>query len=124
MSKQKMREALESAMDFAESMRRIFADDGFTDRYDDAGRCERMRDYLREALSTPAPEARTEHEWIGSDEIRYKVSATFGVLSLSYFHEWKGRFEGIDIDDADNVRAELAAEIARLAGLVRPGDAS
>lgn len=45
------RRLLESASDFAESVRRIFAHPHFTDRHDDAGRCKRMRDALEAALA-------------------------------------------------------------------------
>lgn len=44
-------EALEEAVGFAGSMYRIFSDPNFTDRYDDAGRSARTRDYLRVALA-------------------------------------------------------------------------
>lgn len=120
MTDERMREALERAADFAESMRQIFADPYFTDRYDDAGRCERMRDYLREALS--APEARTEHEWeYGGERYRVRWECAYEIVGwcLSVLSPGGKWYQQVYQED----RA-AAAEIAKLAGLVRPGDAS
>ena len=46
-----LRGAVESAFAFAGSMHSIFANPGFTDRYDDAGRCERFIKKMRAALA-------------------------------------------------------------------------